>query len=127
MKYAHLYIIRGLPGAGKSTLAMRMIGDHMIYFEADMWMVDEKGKYKFDPARLEYAHSMCQKAVLYNLQKDKEVIVSNTFTRIREMQPYIDMGFPFTVITVEGNHGSIHNVPAEKIEEMRVRWEPYRP
>ena len=46
-----LYLLRGLPGAGKSTLA-KSIG--AIYFEADMFFM-EGNEYKFDIRKIQEA------------------------------------------------------------------------
>jgi len=40
-----LFLLRGLPGAGKSTLA-KSIGP--INIEADQYFIDSDGEYKFD-------------------------------------------------------------------------------
>lgn len=127
----HLYIVRGLPGSGKSTFAQRLLIFNIVdhYFEADQWMVDAYGNYEFDVSKLGHCHEECKSHTLQALESGRDVAVSNTFTRIWEMQGYIDMakelGCTFTVITVEGNHGNVHGVPQEKVEEMRQRWEPY--
>ena len=43
-----LYLLRGVPGSGKSTVAQNIGGTH---FETDKYfMVD--GEYKFDPTKL---------------------------------------------------------------------------
>lgn len=117
---AHLTIIRGLPGSGKSTFAKRMGCAH---FEADMWMVDDEGAYAFDAGRLGFCHSECLKAVKDSLESGNDVVVSNTFTRIWEMQPYIDLGHPYTVIMMLGDYQNVHGVPKETIDHMRGRWE----
>ena len=55
-KVKELIIIRGLPGAGKSTLAKSLGG---INIEADQYfMVD--GEYKFDSSKIKLAHNYCQ-------------------------------------------------------------------
>tara|TARA_B100000678_G_C18224400_1_gene508237 strand:- start:2045 stop:2419 length:375 start_codon:yes stop_codon:yes gene_type:complete len=121
-----LYIIRGLPGSGKSTLAKRISKNHA---EADMWMVDKNGDYKFDPSKLNECHESCQKMIEFFLKNGHSAVVSNTFTQCWEMQPYMDMaekyGFDFCVIECRGNFRSIHNVPEKTIQLMRSRWEEY--
>jgi len=54
-----LFLLRGLPGAGKSTLAKSLGGKHI---EADMYF-EYEGKYKFDASRLKEAHDWCQNTV----------------------------------------------------------------
>ncbi len=59
-----LYLLRGLPGAGKSTLA-KSIG--AIYFEADMFFM-EGNEYKFNPLKLKDAHAWCQNQVRISMK-----------------------------------------------------------
>lgn len=126
---AHLYIIRGVPGSGKSTLAKKMIQSGMaeIHAEADMFMVDYHGNYEFNPARLKECHQNCKNLVDAAMQVEKDVIVSNTFTRKWEMQDYIDMaednGYQVTVIVCQGMYENEHGVPDAKVADMRNRFE----
>lgn len=116
---AHLLIVRGLPGSGKSTFA-KSLG--RMWFEADMWMVED-GKYKFDKDKLSHCHSMCQRSVKAFLDAGIDVVVSNTFSRIWEMEPYMQMTENFTIVMCEGNFPNVHGVPDEVIQKMRDRWE----
>lgn len=124
-----LYLIRGLPGSGKSTLATQMLDCGMVdyRFEADLYFINEAGEYHFDPTKIKEAHKVCQDATRHTLGEGKNVAVANTFTQRWEMKPYLDMAEEFgpgvTIVTVEGDYGSIHNVPEEAIERMRNRWE----
>jgi hypothetical protein len=52
--------------------------------------------------------------------------VSNTFTMLNELRPYFEgakeYGIIPTVITMNGNFGSIHGVPEAKMQAMRDRF-----
>jgi len=119
-----LVLIRGLPGSGKSTMAKEMRRHY--HFEADQFLMRD-GEYKFDPSLLKHAHESCQKMADAALQIRRDVVVSNTFTRKWEMQPYLDMaekhGATVRIITATGNYKNIHGVPDEAIQKMRDRWE----
>lgn len=130
-----LYIVRGLPGSGKSTFAEALVGSDFLVCEADKYfMVD--GEYKFDATKLKDAHAYCQNLVetymkdsLVNDQFYREIAVSNTFTQEWEMQPYFELAkkYGYTVFTVivENRHGgkNIHDVPQEALDRMKNRFE----
>jgi predicted kinase len=130
-----LYIVRGLPGSGKSTFAEALVGADFLVCEADKYfMVD--GEYRFDGSKLKEAHESCRNLVetymkdsLVNDQWYREIAVSNTFTQEWEMQPYIDLakqyGYMVFTVIVENRHGGVnqHGVPDEALTRMRDRFE----
>ena len=121
------YIVRGLPGSGKSTFAKSLGG---VHYEADMFFMDENSEYKFDGSKLNDAHNWCRHKVM-DAMKDGEpiVVVSNTFTREWEMESYMllgeELGYTTFVVIVENRHGgkNTHGVPENTIEIMRDRFE----
>lgn len=128
-----LFIIRGLPGSGKSTFANLIGGDTRI-IEADDYFYDHFGNYNFDINKLGEAHDYCKKNVeswmlLSKLDNsDYKIIVSNTSTTEKELKPYLDLAekyeYTVTSIILENRHGSksIHNVPDETMDKMRKRF-----
>ena len=120
-----LTLIRGLPGSGKSTMARQIAAaTGAMHVEADMW-VDYSAPYT--PEAAKRAHTICQSRARHAVMFGRSVVVSNTFTRRWEMQPYLDMahqyGAQVEIITATGDYGSIHNVPDNAIQAMRDRWE----
>jgi predicted kinase len=122
----NLYLLRGLPGAGKSTIGQNL---KTVNFEADQYFMKD-GQYKFDPTKLRDAHEWCQNKVERCMVEGiRDISVSNTFTQEWEMQAYIDMasayGYTVFSIVVENRHGgkNIHNVPTEVLEKMKNRFE----
>ena len=122
-----LYIVRGLPGSGKSTFAKKLLQEGKVqqHLEADEFMTDENGDYKFDPSILQKCHQQCQMWVKYYLDRGQSVVVSNTFSRKWEILMYTRMGVEFEVIEMDGNYQNIHNVPQFIIDNMKNRWEEW--
>tara|TARA_R110000796_G_scaffold89570_7_gene193120 strand:- start:68 stop:460 length:393 start_codon:yes stop_codon:yes gene_type:complete len=121
-----LFLLRGCPGAGKSTLAESLGGKHL---EADMYFMND-GIYEFDASKLRNAHDWCRKEVFRSMATNWErIIVSNTFTQEWEMEEYIELGnryqYKIYSLIVENRHGGVntHNVPNEVLTKMRNRFE----
>ena len=119
---SRLFLIRGVPGSGKTTYAKTLgIPDH---YEADMWF-DANGGY--DHARIKLAHEWCQQQAIAAMQAGRDVVVSNTFTRLWEMGPYkntaIKLGVKIIEKVMTGEWTNVHGVPVEKVRQMRERFE----
>ena len=121
-----LFLLRGVPGAGKSTLAKSLGGMHI---ESDKYFMDGD-EYKFDPSKLKDAHAWCQNAVrVWAKNSVEKIVVSNTFTQEWEIDYYFELakehGYRVYSLIVENRHGNkdIHNVPEEKLVQMKNRFE----
>lgn len=122
----NLTIIRGLPGAGKSTLAHKLAqATGAEHIEADQYFM-HAGEYIYDGMKIGAAHEWCLHLATIWIEERKSVIVSNTFTKISELRPYFALASRFhlvpDVITLHANRGSIHGVPAAVVERMRTRF-----
>ena len=126
-----LYIVRGVPGSGKSTFAKSIGG---IHIEADQFFM-ENGKYNFDITKIKLAHKYCQNQTEAWMKTDgaqvnnHKIVVSNTFTQEWEMEPYFKLaekyGYRTFSLIVENRHGGVneHDVPEDKLELMKNRFE----
>jgi predicted kinase len=121
-----LFLLRGLPGAGKTSLANSIGG---IHYEADMYFTRD-GEYKFDPAKLPSAHGWCLgRTEAAMIAEESKIVVSNTFTQEWEMKKYYDLaelhGYRVFSLVVENRHGGVneHNVPEDKLDAMRKRFQ----
>jgi len=120
---SEMIIIRGLPGSGKTTMAKQIYSEHVLC-EADQFF-EVNGVYCYDPAKIREAHKWCQKKAYKELKKGNDVVVANTFVRVWEMKPYLDMGFKVQVMVATGNFKSIHQVPGNVVRRMRDQFEDY--
>ena len=125
MAIKQLILLRGLPGAGKTTLAKLICNQHV---EADMFFM-EGGEYKFDASKLKQAHEWCQWKTENWMKMRYNVVVSNTFTMEWEMDVYYKLaeqyGYMVQSLIVENRHNgeSEHNVPQETLNKMKTRFE----
>jgi len=125
--HGKLIIIAGIPGAGKSTLAAKMVaeGQADCFFEADQWMIDNSGNYLFQPDKLKYCHEKCFRSVCDALRNGLTVIQSNTNLQQWECRKYIEFAKSLVaeveIIHLHSEYGSIHGVPAQKLKEMKER------
>lgn len=123
-----LIIVRGIPGSGKSTFVKTHFPSY-IHLEADMFFTNFDGDYKFDVSLLGAAHTWCINTARIFMNNKKDVVVSNTFTTIKEMKPYlehaVDSGIDVKVFRMVKEYGSVHNVPPEAIQRMKDRFQDY--
>jgi predicted kinase len=140
-----LIIIRGLPGAGKSTHASNLV--EFVGYQKCQWLETDKQfttwdndlkaeVYKFDPAKLGEAHAMTQLHAKNAMACETPmVIVSNTFSQKWEMAVYLMLAdiYKYDVRITDLFDARLtdeqlaarckHGVPVEKIAQMRQRWE----
>ena len=131
-----MYLVRGLSGSGKSTMAKKIaraggLREGAVH-EADNYFVGSDGVYRFDASLLGRAHSECIHAATTDVSE--VVVVANTFTQRWEMEPYIrhaqTVDMRLVVITVETDLSdadlaarNVHGVPVDVIAMMRSRFE----
>ncbi len=126
----NLFMIRGLPGSGKSTYAHNLSSaiNNCCVFEADDFFISANGRYSFDSKLLQFAHQQCLANVAHSLYHNGSAIVANTFVTSWEMKKYFDLKLSFPdlkvhVYEIKTQFDNIHNVPPEKIAKMLAKWE----
>lgn len=120
-----LVIVRGIPGSGKTSFANLL--SKPICCADDYYMYD--GEYKWVAADIGKAHAWCQrKCRRFMKAQVEQIVVANTSTTVREMQPYMDLakqfGYMVYSVIVENRHGNtnVHSVPEVTLEKMRARF-----
>ena len=136
-KMKSVYILRGLPGSGKTHLAssMKATNSNMAVVSADDYFMKD-GAYQFDPRDLPQAHACCIARFLEHISAGKNVVVDNVHSRIWEYQNYITIallfGYEVSVLEIECpdqetlerfQARNVHGVPLFSMERMWTRWE----
>lgn len=123
-------ILRGLPGAGKSTWVTANAPAATVC-SADHFMVESDGVYRWSPKKLGAAHEACVKKYTDALQRRVElVVVDNTNLTGREIKPYVELaekyGYEIEIRTIEVDpevamKRQLHGVPEEKYKLLAER------
>ena len=129
-----LILLRGIPGAGKTTFGRLLQAQAGCYFfEADQWRGEGDERiydYNFNP----HAHAWCLGKTADSLRMGYNVAVANVFCERIKLKPYFRLAadlnkrghkIKVTVLNVEGpkEGRSIH----DKVNYQRYReaWEEY--
>jgi predicted kinase len=125
-----LILLRGLPGAGKSTLAKLLSenGRHPVY-SIDSYFTNANGEYDFKFDENHKAYKSCEQRTEEALKQNKDkVFVDNTFTLGWELEPYFKLAshynYQLHVVTVENYHSqkNIHNVSDDQLNKMAEKY-----
>ena len=128
----NLILLRGLPGAGKSSLAKILSEDYKypVFAIDDYFTNPQTGIYNFNFSENHLAYKQCtsktENAMLTNTQK---IFIDNTFTLAWELEPYFELArnynYTIHVITVEKYHNNknIHEVSELQLKKMAEKYQ----
>lgn len=124
-------ILRGIPGAGKSTYIAKNLNDNLI-MSADLYFMKE-GRYVFDRSKLGEAHASCLRAFLVWIQAGVDgIVVDNTNITGLEIAPYAALalayGYELEIVTLKvdfltAHSRNVHGVPLASVRRMAERLE----
>lgn len=125
-----LYLIRGIPGSGKSTFGnqLALFNIVLVSLETDKLFMNTNNEYEFDSSKLGEYHARIQEITANYLKRGISIAVSNTSTTEKEVNTYKDIadsvGANFFSIIVENRHGNsnLHSVPDTVIQNMKSRF-----
>lgn len=127
-----LILLRGLPGAGKTTLAKKLTPYNYCadYYIEQQAYEHNTTYFKIWKETVDKAHTICRNTIKeWMIQEQELIVVHNVFSTKRSMQFYLDLAkyynYMVNVLTVERIHSgkSVHSVPRYTIEKMIDQWQ----
>jgi len=130
-----LYLVRGIPGSGKSYLAKQIGLGGAIFSTDDFFMVN--GEYKFNPSQIGRAHQWNQERAKNAMQSGiTPIVIDNTNVQAWQMKFYVEEarknGYKIEIKEPETSwkfdaeelaKRNQHGVPKSTIERMIGQWE----
>lgn len=125
-----LILLRGLPGAGKSTLVKVLSNNQWPIFSVDDYFTDPVSKeYHFEFSENHLAYKACENNTENSMQsKIEKIFIDNTFTLEWEMEPYFKLAkhyhYEIHVVTVENRHHgkNIHGISEDQLKKMAEKY-----
>ncbi|RNA40083.1 2 -3 -cyclic-nucleotide 3 -phosphodiesterase-like, partial [Brachionus plicatilis] len=116
-----LFINRGLPGSGKSTLSnrIRKVYQNTVICAGDDYFMDEFGNYNFDRNKLHEAHLSAQNKAHKACQNGiSPVVADNTNIKFWEFNPYLSIAREFNYIVIIIEPRTEHKFDIEKLYQL---------
>lgn len=137
---ANLYIVRGLPGSGKTTLAQK-IGCLVVNPWDDI--STKKGKYLYDPSNendvMCYCHDIVKMAFDYSMdiaicdvflkKSTIQKIFTWTYHHVKYVQDFKNFGLHVTDLKIspeQSHQRNIHHCSIKTIQDMNESFEPWK-
>lgn len=129
------FILRGLPGSGKSTVAKWLAGEVGVIHSTDDLRYNDLGEYVFDPENSQAHHDQNFMNFCASLRAGIDIVIcDNTNITRSQYERYVVAAQTesYLVSVVVLPHPSVeeairrnqHDVDRSTIESMLERWEP---
>lgn len=123
-----LIILRGLPGAGKTTAAKVLAEDkYNIFSNDDYFYVN--GKYIYNKEHLRLSQIECYNNIKNDMINNaKKIFVHNTFIKTKSIKQYYKLaeeyGYDVITLIVENrkNNKDVHSVIESDLEAMKKNF-----
>lgn len=128
-----LYVMRGLPGSGKSSLVKglgtrKCSADYLM----DIVRIRTNGnsipRVLIQSKYIGWAHRVCKNIAANNLSNE-DIFVDNTNMNLWEIKSYLEIansvGASLVIVQITGSYQSIHDVPAHVLENMKKTFDSY--
>lgn len=127
-KRGKLYVMRGVPGAGKSTFLSKIQYPPVTVCSADHHFIQADGSYVFDGTQLSVAHGNCFRQFSNLLEAGTSPLaVDNTNRNWKAMARYVEAGlaagYDVEVVDLQTPYmvaaaRNVHGVPEESVLRM---------
>ena len=123
-----LQIIRGLPGSGKTTLALRRYS-HLMRLETDMFFYS-RGAYRFTMERNHDAVEWFKEEVRRLCATGMDFVVTGVFAAHTERLDFVIAAglarrYDVYIKTLTSQHKGVHAVPEEHFKAMKAAFVPH--
>lgn len=119
-----LFIIRGLPGSGKTNFAKMFPCLHVD----PLMFYQKSGQFEYDNQLIHYAHGFCKDLVHKCMREGVDVVVTNSFVQNWELSWYRDkaeeVGYDIVIYTMPHTNSCYTIVPQDYIKYLERIWEP---
>lgn len=122
-----LILIRGIPGSGKSTFARKNF-PNILHLENDMFHY-HNGEYEWEAENQKDAMAWCVETTDNALHLGMDVVVSNTFTKIKYIEHYKMIanlyGADFVVYRMDTKYKNIHGLNEGMVSNFKKSMQDY--
>lgn len=130
-----LFILRGLPGSGKSDIAKKLVGNGIIH-STDRYLI-KNGKYEFDRDNIAKYHYYNLMSSIRSMKRGiSPIIIDNTNVTASSCINYVEQGktYGYEIVVIEPDSPwafdveelvkrNSHDVPRDTIIDMIQKYE----